>query len=241
MARTKTAAMAGAIITTVAAAIAAVWYWQAPPADTVPLSASFESTGSFQYDPPEPGTYQLPPIKTVPPGKLIDHNASTVALNELLYGKFSLVSFVYLNCQDTEGCPVAMSTLWQLHGNSKKLPELRKDLQLVTISFDPARDTPEKLKVIADTMQADNNIKEKLQWHLLTSESPSAVAPVLTGFGQRINRTPDPAIINHLLRLYLVDREGNIRNVYGLGSIDPRLIITDVQTLLMQEAKDNQS
>jgi len=35
--------------------------------------------------------------------------------------------------------------------------------------------------------------------------------------------------------MYLVDRRGYIRNVYGLGLIDPRLLMTDVQTLLMEE------
>ena len=205
------------------------------------LSSVFESSASFQYEPPDPGSYQLPPIKAAPAGQLIDHSASPVQLSSLLRGKFSLVSFVYLNCQDTQGCPVAMSTLWQLHGNSKKLPTLRNDLQLVTVSFDPDRDTPEKLNQITQTMQADNEITSKLQWHMLTSRSPKAISPILGGFGQTIGRTSDPAVINHLLRLYLVDRQGRIRNVYGLGSIDPRLIITDVQTLLMQEAQGQQS
>lgn len=242
MGPTRRVTLSAAIVATVAAVSGAVWFvWQATAAPAMPLSAAFESLGSFQYDPPEPGTYALPPIKEVPAGELIDHNAKPVALKQLLRGKYSLVSFVYLNCRDTEGCPLAMSTLWQLHGNSKKLPALQKDLQLITISFDPQRDTPEKLKVIADTMQADNDIADKLKWHLLTSDSPSAVAPVLAGFGQTINRTSDPTIINHLLRLYLVDRQGSIRNIYGLGSIDPRLIITDVQTLLMQETQDSQS
>lgn len=241
MRRVKSLAIAAVSVIAVTAALGGYWSVNRAPAEPVLLSAAFESTASFQYEPPKPGSYQLPPIKTAPAGELLDHTASTVALNSLLQGKFSLVSFVYLNCQDVQGCPVAMSTLWQLHGDSKKLPGLRDDLQLVTVSFDPARDTPEKLNLIAQTMQADKEISSKLQWHMLTSDSPDSVAPILHGFGQTIGRTADPNLINHLLRLYLVDRQGRIRNVYGLGSIDPRLIITDVQTLLMHEAQGQQS
>ena len=32
-----------------------------------------------------------------------------------------------------------------------------------------------------------------------------------------------------------IDRDGKIRNIYGLGLIDPRLLMTDVETLLMTE------
>ncbi|MGB7302317.1 MAG: SCO family protein [Burkholderiaceae bacterium] len=204
------------------------------------LVDGFSSLKAFPYEPPEPGSYQLPALKTVPTGSLLNHESVPVELDKLLRGRYSLVSFVYLNCSDAQGCPLAMSTLWQLHSDSKKFPTLRNDLQLATISFDPRRDTPASLNMIVESMAQDRERKKKLDWHFLTGTSVEAIKPLLAGFGQAVGRNGDSVTINHLLRMFLVDRQGQIRNVYGLGSIDPRLIITDVQTLLIQEAQGRQ-
>ena len=54
-------------------------------------------------------------------------------------------------------------------------------------------------------------------------------------FGQVVDRSNDEDRLNHLLRMFLVDRKGNIRNIYGLGLIDPRLLMTDIETLLLED------
>ena len=41
----------------------------------------------------------------------------------------------------------------------------------------------------------------------------------------------------HILRVFLIDREGRIRNIYSSGTLDPRLVLADVKTLLLEEAK----
>jgi protein SCO1 len=41
--------------------------------------------------------------------------------------------------------------------------------------------------------------------------------------------------IAHQLRVYLIDRQRQVRNIYNLDFLDPRLVITDVQTLLLEE------
>ena len=52
-------------------------------------------------------------------------------------------------------------------------------------------------------------------------------------FGQPVRRAPgEGADIAHLLRVYLIDRQRRVRNIYGLGFLDPRLLLADVRTLL---------
>ncbi len=209
---------------------------QAGPAD---LPGIFPRSAAFEYDPPLPGTYDLPVIKTAPDARLLNHLGQAVQLSSQLAGRMTLLSFVYLNCADAQGCPLAMATLWQIHDASAQRPQLRDAVQLVTISFDPARDTPEALNNIAATMAADKLAGRKIAWRLLTGFTASRMKPLLQKFGQAVNfpgGDPDAGQINHLLRMFLIDREGNVRNVYGLGSIDPRLIMTDVATLMLQDA-----
>ena len=35
---------------------------------------------------------------------------------------------------------------------------------------------------------------------------------------------------------FLIDRDGNIRNIYGSDTLDPRLVLADVRSLLMEAA-----
>jgi hypothetical protein len=37
--------------------------------------------------------------------------------------------------------------------------------------------------------------------------------------------------------VFLVDRDGRIRNIYSSGTLDLRLVLADVKTLLLEEAR----
>lgn len=207
--------------------------------DPPTLATLFPRREAFQYEPPVAGSYELPAIKPMPDSTLVNSNGESVRLSKLTQGRQTLIAFVYLNCADAEGCPLAMATLWQLHDSSALRPVLSQQLQLITISFDPARDTPQALDAIVQAMQADIALDQKLPWHFLTGQTRESLEPLLKAFGQPVHKSQTPGKMNHLLRLFLVDRHGQIRNVYGLGSIDPRLIMTDVATLLMQDKSEH--
>lgn len=208
------------------------------PAPVPAFAALFERSAEFDFDPPAPGSYNLPPLKSAPEGTVLTDSGDPAKLSRLLGGKISLVSFVYLLCSDVNGCPLAMSTLFSIYDRSAAASQLREDVQLVMISFDPERDTTEAVGAFAYPMRNDPDGHKKLRWHVLTTSGQADLKPILNGFGQAVNRSADGETLNHLLRMFLVDRKGRIRNVYGLGMIDPRLIMTDVETLLMEERQD---
>jgi cytochrome oxidase Cu insertion factor (SCO1/SenC/PrrC family) len=78
----------------------------------------------------------------------------------------------------------------------------------------------------------------KPRWDFVTSASEAALAPVLAAYGQWVGRSADPsdpnAALPHVLRVYLIDRGKMIRNIYGVGFLDPRLLIADIRTLLLE-------
>jgi protein SCO1/2 len=199
------------------------------------FAAVFPKSDEMDYDPPPPGSYALPAIKAMPDGMLLDWTGRERSLNEALAGKLSLVSFIYLSCSDENGCPAATATLFEIHERSLAIPSLRENVRLVTISFDPERDTVEAMESFRYSITIDKDAARKIEWLAFTGRSEADIRPVIDGFGQAVNRSPNSDVINHLLRLYLVDRSGAIRNIYGLGQIDPRLMMTDVETLLMEE------
>ncbi|MCB1337638.1 MAG: SCO family protein [Maritimibacter sp.] len=235
--RVQVSLVTGVLVVAVLAAIGLRLGPFAPAPAPDYFSAAFVKGAEFEFDPPAPGSYGLPAIKSAPDGEVLDIHGETRSLAEITEGKISLVSFVYLMCGDVNGCPLAISTLYNIYDGSLNVPELRGEVQLLTVSFDPARDTVEAIEAFHYPVTSDPDAERKIEWDVLTTSGPEALQPILDGYGQTIDLSNNQELISHLLRIYLVDRKGVIRNVYGLGLIDPRLLMTDVETLMMEEGR----
>jgi protein SCO1/2 len=86
--------------------------------------------------------------------------------------------------------------------------QLGRDLVLLTVTFDPQRDSPEVLAHYAQTWKADPNT-----WHFLTGPVPD-VRRVTTMFG--VDFFPDEGLMNHSLHTALIDRHGKlVANIEG--------------------------
>jgi cytochrome oxidase Cu insertion factor (SCO1/SenC/PrrC family) len=188
----------------------------------------------FDFDPPRPGSYRLPVVKPAGDGAVVDAAGAPRRLRDVLAGRITVLSFVYTRCSDANGCPLATAVLYQLHGATAGDPELARNLRLVTLSFDPGHDTPATMARYARVAAARET---RSPWEFLTTASDRQLAPILADYGQLVRRPPGPAAAapTHLLRVYLIDRQQRIRNIYGLDFLDPRLLLTDVRTLLLED------
>jgi cytochrome oxidase Cu insertion factor (SCO1/SenC/PrrC family) len=104
-------------------------------------------------------------------------------------------------------------------------------VRLATVSFDPAYDTPARMAALRDAMAP------RSAWRFLTAESPEAIAPVLAAFGQDalplVGRDEKAlGLYRHVLKVFLVDAGGAVRNVYSSGFLSPELLLVDARTVL---------
>ena len=205
----------------------------------MPMSSVFKNNQNFEFVPPRPGTYKLPVIKRAQSGSVVDHKNKHFKLEDLLDGKISILSFVYLSCSDKDGCPLVLSNFFELYHQSALLPALKNKVQLITISFDPERDTVEAINSFHYPISVDPDRSKKIKWTVLTTENHKSLKLMLDGYSQAITRSQDSNVINHIIRIYLIDQTKKIRNIYGIGTLDPRLLITDVETLLLEEKTVN--
>ena len=92
---------------------------------------------------------------------LITQDGKTVKFyDDLIKGKRVVISFAYLNCTDM--CPLAISRLAEV---KRRLGDaVGRDVFFYTITLDPARDTPELLKMYADAFDAGPG------WQFLTGK-----------------------------------------------------------------------
>jgi len=192
----------------------------------------------YDYEPPLPGSYTLPVVKLASDGALLDTDNKAVNLRDLTRGRVTVLSFIYTRCAAPKACPYATGVLGQLHDFSAKDIALANNLRLVSISFDPEYDTPQHLAAYSENVR---EAKSGCEWRFVTARSPAELKPILAGYDQAVDKRPnelDPqGPLYHILRVFLIDREGRIRNIYGSGTLDSRLVLADVKTLLLEEGK----
>jgi cytochrome oxidase Cu insertion factor (SCO1/SenC/PrrC family) len=199
------------------------------------VSAGLERSADYDYDPPAPGSYTLPVIKSAADGGLLDSDGAPVRLRDLTRGRITVLSFIYTRCSAVKACPYATGVLNQLHELSADDKALASNLRLVSLSFDPEVDTPERMAVYSEWARARTNVAE---WRFVTAKSRPEMQPVLDAYGQAVDKKTNPndpaGPLNHNLRVFLIDREGRVRNIYSSGTLDARLVLADVRTLMME-------
>jgi cytochrome oxidase Cu insertion factor (SCO1/SenC/PrrC family) len=194
--------------------------------------------GAFspQYTPPEPGTYSLPAIQTVRDHALLDASGRETSLFALKGERAAIVAFVYTSCSEADGCPISMAVLHRLDRALAADRALGSRVSLITISFDPDRDTPERLSELRELHHP------KADWRFATTDGASQLEPLLADFDQSAAklRFPDgrwSGLIRHVLKVFLVDPQNRVRNIYSVGFLDADLLLADLRTLLGPPAR----
>ncbi len=189
------------------------------------------SAPALRFTPPPPGSYELPVIARVSDRSLLGSDGSPAPLLGLEPGQVALVSFVYLDCADATGCPLASATLKRVDAELARRPALAARTRLVSVSFDPVRDTPERMAALR------RQLAPRSDWRFLTSANRAALAPLLEDFGQdavplRYEDGRDTGRFRHVLKLFLVDWNGGVRNVYSAGFLATPILLNDIETVL---------
>ena len=192
----------------------------------------------YDYDPPTPGSYNLPVVKVAPDGALLGSEGKSLNLRDLTRGHITVLSFIYTRCAAPRACPYATGVLSQLYRASENDDALAKNLRLVSLSFDPEYDTPQRLAAYSEGVRDE---KPGCEWRFATVKSRAELQKILDAYGQAVDRRQNAADpqgpLFHIVRVFLIDREGRIRNIYSSGTLDPRLVIADVKTLLLEDTK----
>src|SRR5262245_48625472 len=122
--------------------------------------AAASRAGEYQYAAPEPGTYQLPVVKTAADGEVLDTKGVSHRLRDLTRGRVTVMSFIYTRCGDAKACPYATGVLREIHQLSENDPALANGLRLISMSFDPENDTPAGLSGYAGVARTDKPAAE---------------------------------------------------------------------------------
>jgi len=229
---TRTAALA-LLVALARATLAADATGEKPPVRPEDLAYVY-GVGAFapEYAPPPPGSYRLPPIDDVADHPLVGSDGRRTSLYALTRGRIAVVAFVYTSCAEATGCPFSLGVLHHLDGVVAADPALRARVVLVSLSFDPGRDTPARLASVRALHEP------RTRWPFATSPDETALAPLLADFGQPVARLRYhdgswTGLYRHVLKVFLLDAHHRVRNVYSTGFLHPQLILNDIRTVLL--------
>lgn len=178
------------------------------------LSVIFAKPPSFR------GTLYAEPFPPAPEIALTKADGSTFRLSEQK-GKIHLIFFGYTSCPDF--CPTTLAEMKLL---MDALGEDAENVQVVFVTVDPEKDTPQKIQEYVNRFHPS---------FIGLSGAQTELEPIwqaYTIFREATNQsTALGTVINHTVRLYLVDVEGNLRLSYAYGTPYSD-VVADIELLL---------
>lgn len=165
----------------------------------------------------------LPQLYPVPDTQLVDETGRAVSLRSMK-GSVTVYDFIFTSCTAT--CPIMTNNLREL------TPKVAKDapVRFVSISVDPARDTPAVLAQYANRVRNDD------RWTFLTGERDSIVDLSVRGFKLTAgDPMPGGEPLLHSTKFVVADRTGTIRGYFDATEGDaPEKVAQAINQLLAE-------
>ncbi|MGC4085609.1 MAG: SCO family protein [Vicinamibacterales bacterium] len=167
----------------------------------------------------------LPMGAPVPDQTFVNQDGKSVSLSSFR-GDAVIVTFIYTSCPMPDFCPLMDRNFAKIQAKLKENGNLLR-AHLLSVSFDPEIDKPPVLKTHAESLGADPRL-----WSFVTGDR-DAIDKWAAGFGVSISRaTNDPRDITHNLRTALLDRQGNLVQVYTGNEWTPEQVLADLRVMV---------
>lgn len=165
----------------------------------------------------------IEPANQAPDFALTKSDGSVFRLSEQR-GKVVLLFFGYTSCPDV--CPVTLANFRRVHS---RLMERAMNVKFVMITADPERDTPDKVATYAAQFNPD---------FIGLSGSRTELETIWAAYGVFVEKDDTGSaagyLVNHTARIYVIDRQGNLRLTFPYG-LDAESMELDIIQLLNQE------
>jgi protein SCO1/2 len=170
-------------------------------------------------------TELLGPGDTVPDTAFVDQDDRRRSLNEWR-GSHVLLTFIYTQCPLPTFCPLMDQNFATIQRAAAEDPALAGRVRLISVSFDPDRDTPAMLRAHAVRRRADLST-----WTFLTGDR-TTVDRFAGRFGVGVIRQASPTEITHNLRTAHIDPSGAIVKLYSGNEWTPSAVLADLRAAI---------
>lgn len=175
---------------------------------------------AVQYNVPQAG-------QEVPDFHLLNQSGKTIDLAQYK-GKALLVTFVYTRCPLADFCPRMSNNFAEIDQALAADPETYKNTHLLSISFDPAYDTPAVLKSYGGA-HTGKFTKETFQHWEFAAPSTADLLKVEQFFNVGVTPGGDAAKLSHSLSTVLIGKDGKIVAWHPSNDWKPADVLAEVK------------
>jgi len=172
---------------------------------------------------PGPRAYEPHPGDAMPDVALVDQDGRPLRLADLR-GKAVAMTFIFTRCPMPEFCPLLMTKFAAAQARLEKEPGLAARTHLLTVSFDPAHDTPEVLRAFGRPFQ--KTTPPFAHWSLATGKDEAIRA---LGGALELDYVEESRSFTHNLRTAVLDREGKLRRLFRGSDWTPEELVAELR------------
>ncbi|MDT4896841.1 MAG: hypothetical protein QOH25_1918 [Acidobacteriota bacterium] len=168
------------------------------------------------------------PGDAVPDFRLVNQDGKPVRLKQY-QGKAVLLTFIYTRCPVPEYCALMSSNFAEIDKGLKKDAALYQKTHLISISFDPAYDTPKVLRSYGAAQTGNYDRETFNHWEFMTGDADE-VKRVAQFFG--LTYIPEKDQIVHSLQTALIAPDGKLVKLYSGNEWKPADVLAEIRTLV---------
>ncbi|MFN6962790.1 MAG: SCO family protein [Pyrinomonadaceae bacterium] len=174
--------------------------------------------------------------REAPDFTLTNQNGQKISLRDFR-GKAVAITFIYRECPLPEYCIKMSRNFSDLANQLKDDAALKDRVRLLSISFDPGRDTPEKLKQYGAGYLGQNSKPDFTIWQLAVGPD-AEVRKIADFYGLRYEVDQnDKAQFNHSLRTIVIDPAGKVAAVFSGNDWTNADLMREIKAALEAGAK----
>jgi len=171
--------------------------------------------------------YHVPaPGDAVPDFTLRNEDGRIIHLRQFR-GKEVLITFIYTRCPLPNFCPLVTHNFAVIDKELAKTPALYARTHLLSVSFDPDHDTPERLKAYGEEYIGSDSKQAFEHWDFAVAPKP-ALMEMAKYFDVGLTYEPDQTI-RHTMSTTLIGTDGKVVRFYPGNDWTPQQVLADVK------------
>ena len=170
--------------------------------------------------------------ETVPDLPLVDQDGKKIHLRDYR-GKALLITFIYTRCPLPTACPLITSHFAKVNNDLARDPKAYNASHLISISLDPAYDTPPVLRQYG-LAYLDNNAAAFSHWEFADT-TPGDLKKLAEAFGLQYSEENNQ--ITHTMATTLIDPDSKVAQTWAGSDWNPDDVAGAVKALALKAAR----
>lgn len=190
------------------------------PFITKALPGGASPSSSAAPSEPQPGV-------EVPDFKLVNQDGKPTKLRKSP-NQSVLLTFIFTRCPQPDYCPLISSNFAEVNRELEKDDGLRGRVRLLSVTIDPAYDTPKVLRSYGGGYTEKYGTETFERWEFATGE-PEEIRRLANFFGLSYKEEKEQIV--HSLRTALVGADGHLVKLYRGNEWKPADVLKDIRNL----------